>query len=137
MKIQETKKRAQGQHSPGGRLHGAHPALPESGIGPWPADGWGSALLKAREGPVPRNCAQQAAASSKGEVEDRRGVNQRRGDRGERQGHGRKRERKQGSVGGGRDGQLRPAAPALGMCHSTRRGVVSAEGRPAQEARGP
>lgn len=40
-------------------------------------------------------------------------------------------------MGGGRDGQLRPAAPALGMCHSTRRGVVSAEGRPAQEARGP
>lgn len=40
-------------------------------------------------------------------------------------------------MGGGRDGQLRPAAPALGMCHSTRRGVVSAEGLPAQEARGP
>lgn len=40
-------------------------------------------------------------------------------------------------MGGGRDGQLRPAAPALGMCHSTRRVVLSAEGRPAQEGRGP
>lgn len=75
-----------------------------------------------------------AAASPNGGVEDRRGLNQRRGDGGERKGHRRKRERKQGSVGGGRDGQLRPAAPALGMCHSTRRGVVSAEGRPAPEA---
>lgn len=40
-------------------------------------------------------------------------------------------------MGGGQDGQLRPAAPALGTCHSPRRGVVSAEGRPAQEARRP
>lgn len=40
-------------------------------------------------------------------------------------------------MGGGRDGQLRPAAPALGMCHSTRRVLLSAEGRPAQEGRGP
>lgn len=38
-------------------------------------------------------------------------------------------ERKLGSVGGGREGQLVPAAPALGMCHSTRRSVMDATGR--------
>lgn len=40
-------------------------------------------------------------------------------------------------MGGGREGQLVPAAPALGMCHSTRRSVMDATGRrePAEAGR--
>lgn len=72
--------------------------------------------------------------STKGAPEER---GKQRGPR--KEGHGRKKERKPGSVGGGgRKGRLVPAAPALGMCHPARRGVRDAKGRRARaEARGP
>lgn len=133
----QRKERKANTHQAGGCTEPTQPSRNRESVLGQQTDGRGSTLLKAREGPVPRNCgpraalkgnARQAAASSKGEMEDRRGVNQRRGDGGERKGHRRKRERKQGSVGGGRDGQLRPAAPALGMCHSTRRRAAGAGG---------